>query len=158
MIRPYLNNNFLYEKELYSKEFEEVELFRHEEFVLNDYKEWTCSECGEIDCYGECYGEEFGRPKEYSIKDLMDKVPKGVDFSDVKITLASDDWSGRPYQMLILSYMKPIKVDLKKKEKAEKAYNAAKAKYDLECKKYLEWEKQQQITKLESELSKLKCS
>jgi len=150
--QPFPPNKFSLEYSLLSGATEEHVIYWYRERINEDYDEESYAEM--------CEDEEYTAPKksigQLTLADIIHLVPKGIDYSKVKLVTSWPrmmDWIDYKY-----IYSVPVDKAAKKAEynKAMKSFEIAEAKYNKEMVKYEAYCKQVEIDTLEKRLASLK--
>jgi hypothetical protein len=92
-----------------------------------------------------------------TLQSLIDNLPSGITPADVKISMSIDVSAFAVEGTTLNIYYKkhlPARPELYKQEKA--AYDKEYAEYEIKLKAFEEWERRQEVKKLEEKLAKLK--
>lgn len=177
MKEPFINNMFSKDyRRPWERDFlprtEDVTIYSHYEKYHRDDDREYCEYCdeelgysdGELqDCDCEDAKDEregrgnHPRLSQITLQSILDKLPKGIKPSDVKISLSLDTGDMGIYgQEVTFSYSKTFEGDPEGFKAAQERYEANYQAYLVEKEKYDEWKRQEEIRQLEEKLSKLK--
>jgi hypothetical protein len=176
MKEPFINNMFSkdhsrpWERD-YLPRTENVAIYSYYEKYRNDDDRQYCEYCDEelgyskdIDDYEECDCEDakdtksgFPRLSQITLQSILDLLPEGVKPSDVQVSMSLDTGDMGIYgQEITFSYRKTFEADPEGFKAAQERYEKNYQAYLVEKQKYDEWVNQQEISRLEEKLAKLK--
>lgn len=175
MKEPFMNhmfpNNYMrpWERD-YSARTEDVAIYSfYEKYRGED--DVYCEYCGEelnynskTDKFEDCDCEDakegqtgFPKLSQITLQSILDMLPEGVKPSDINISMSLDVGDMGIYgQEITFSYKKDFEADPEGFKAAQKQYEENYQAYLIEKQKYDEWQRQEEVKRLEEKLAKLK--
>lgn len=173
MERPYIAKGIKkpYESD-YKKRKIQVKIYSYDQKQYRDNDETQhCYYCDEEDCNETCEealeekskAEGSHQPvylttplEKTSLQDILDRIPKGIKISDVKMESYVHEFSGVDHLITTFYYTKTIPSNMKQFKKDKAIYDKAYAEWEVKNKEYAIWEQEQKVKELEEKIAKIK--
>lgn len=144
---------------------EDVTIYRDSDFLFDDF-DFRCPECNDEGCE-ECESESWNDKDHKSIKsitlqDIIDKIPKGLSPSDIKIKFGASysDMGPSPRDNVWVEFYYRAPIDLQseldKYAKERERYKLEMDEYKIAKKKFDQWKLKQDIAEMQAKLDELK--